>query len=133
MSTTSLLAFCEGNVVVENQIEIVDRGRGMQLSSCRITVQDVVPYIQMGWSHEQIKEIMPILTDEEIAVIERYVKENREEVMEEDRRIRERTASQRNPLEVEKILREARIERLAWVEARRQQRSGGKNGEGHPR
>ena len=29
-------------------IEIIDRGRGKQLSTCRITVQDVYPYVERG-------------------------------------------------------------------------------------
>ena len=31
-------------------IEIVDRGRGLQLSTSRVTVQDLVPYFQEGCS-----------------------------------------------------------------------------------
>src|SRR2546430_2234817 len=60
-------------------IEIVDRGRGLQLSTSRITVQDLVPYFQQGTSHE------------EITVVERYYLAHKEELDEQDRRIRERT------------------------------------------
>ena len=35
-------------------IELVDRGRGLQLSTTRITVQDLVPYFQEGCSHDEI-------------------------------------------------------------------------------
>jgi hypothetical protein len=38
----------EGEIMKE--IAIVDRGRGLQLSTSRITVQDLVPYFQRGWS-----------------------------------------------------------------------------------
>ena len=54
-------------------IQIVDRGRGPQLSTSRITVQDLVPYLQQKYTHEQIREIMPVLTVEEIQAVERYV------------------------------------------------------------
>jgi uncharacterized protein (DUF433 family) len=72
-------------------IEIVDRGRGLQLSTSRITVQDLVPYFQQGCSHEEILEVMPTLSTEEIATVERYYREHQTELDEEDRRIRERT------------------------------------------
>ena len=86
-------------------IEIVDRGRGPQLSTSRITVQDLVPYLQRKCSHEQILEIMPVLTVEEIETVERYVQDNYEAVMEQDRRIRERAAARRNPPEADEALR----------------------------
>src|SRR5207249_1867634 len=73
--------------------EIVNHGRGPQLSTSRITVQDLVPYLQKKWSYDQIIEAMPVLTVEEIQTAERYVRENYETVMEQDRRIRERNAS----------------------------------------
>ena len=76
------------------EIQIIDRGRGPQLSTSRITVQDLVPYFQEGCSYDEIKRAMPILTTEEIALIERYFLEHKEELLEQDRRIRERTAEQ---------------------------------------
>lgn len=86
-------------------IQIVDRGRGPQLSTSRITVQDLVPYLQRSYSHAQILEIMPVLTVEEIQVVERYIQENYEAVMEQDRKIRERAANRRNRPEIEEVLR----------------------------
>ncbi len=32
-------------------ISIIDRGRGPQLSTSGITVQDLVPYLQLGCTH----------------------------------------------------------------------------------
>src|SRR5438046_2653615 len=84
---------------------IVDRGRGPQLSTCRISVQDVVPYLQKKFTHEQIREIMPVLTDEEIGVVEVYVDEHYDEVMAQDRRIRERNANRKPSPEAEASLR----------------------------
>src|SRR5437868_91502 len=104
---------------VTKTIEIVDRGRGPQLSTCRITVQDVVPYLQNGSSYGEIVQAMPILSVAEIQAIERYVAEHKAEVMDEDRRIREENAGRKNPPEVEAILAEARAERPARAEARR--------------
>jgi hypothetical protein len=44
----------EGDAVKIETIEIVDRGRGPQLSTSRVTVQDLVPYFQDACSHEEI-------------------------------------------------------------------------------
>jgi uncharacterized protein (DUF433 family) len=86
-------------------ITIIDRGRGPQLSTSRITVQDLVPYFQDNCSADEIIRWIPVLTPEEVAVAERYYRENQAVLDEQDRRIRERTAQRRNPPEVEAILR----------------------------
>jgi uncharacterized protein (DUF433 family) len=111
-------ASAEGDAMKKETIGIVDRGRGPQLSGSRITVQDLVPYIQQNYTHEQIQEIMPVLTDEEIRAIEQYVRENFEAVMEQDRRIRERAESRRKTPDQEEAERQ---ERLARIEAARRQ------------
>jgi uncharacterized protein (DUF433 family) len=100
------------HLVNTNAIKIVDRGRGPQLSSCRITVQDVVPYLQQNYSVQQIREIMPVLTEEEIGVLAEYVREHHDAVMEQDRRIRERNAARKPPPEVEEAERALRLQRL---------------------
>ncbi|HEV3003128.1 MAG TPA: DUF433 domain-containing protein [Pirellulales bacterium] len=86
-------------------IEIVDRGRGMQLSTSRIAVQDLVPYFQRNCTYDEILEVMPTLTVEEIQAVEQYVRENYESVMQEDRRIREQNAHRVNSPEIEEIRR----------------------------
>jgi hypothetical protein len=108
------------------RIEIVDRGRGPQLSTNRITVQDLVPYFQRHFSYEQILEIMPVLTVEEIQVVERHVREHYDEVMEKDRRIRERNARRIMPSEVAKIRQQGHAKLLALKEqfARKNQPEG---------
>jgi uncharacterized protein (DUF433 family) len=94
-------------------IEIVDRGRGLQLSTNRITVQDLVPYFQDGCSHQEILRWMPSLSGEEIAVVEQYYRAHQPALDEEDRQIKARHAQNRNPAWVEKVMQEARQERLA--------------------
>ena len=101
---------------MKTEITIVDRGRGPQLSTCRITVQDLVPYFQRNCSYEQIIEIMPVLTPEEIQVVDRYVQENYEAVMEQDRRIRERNSNRENPPEIDEILRRGGLKMAALRE-----------------
>jgi uncharacterized protein (DUF433 family) len=91
--------------VMTNTFHIVDLGRGMQLSTSRITVQDIVPYLQRQCTYNEILQVMPSLRVEEIQAVEQYVRENYEAVMAEDRRIRERNAQQKNAPEVEEILR----------------------------
>ena len=90
---------------MSSPITIVDRGRGPQLSNSRITVQDLVPYLQQRYTHAQIREIMPVLTCEEILVVEQYVAANHDSVMEQDRRIRERNANRKPSPEAEASLR----------------------------
>jgi uncharacterized protein (DUF433 family) len=108
---------------------IVDRGRGPQLSSSRITVQDLVPYIQQNYSHEQIQEIMPVLTEEDIRVVEQYVRENYEAVMEQDRRIRERAESRRKTPEVEEAERKERLARIESARRRIRDQKQERNGD----
>lgn len=114
-------------------ISLVDRGRGLQLSTTRITVQDLVPYFQQGCSYEAIVADIPTLTREEIALVENYYSEHKEELDEEDRQIREYVEEQirRQRLRFPEIeeTREEGLTRLRNLLAQRRQE---KNGEGHP-
>jgi uncharacterized protein (DUF433 family) len=92
-------------------IQIVDQGRGLQLSTSRVTVQDLLPYIQEGCSYDEIRRWIPVLTPEEIQVVEQYIREHYQEVVETERRIQARNALRKNPPEVQRILTEARAER----------------------
>jgi uncharacterized protein (DUF433 family) len=110
---------------MKSEVHIVDRGRGPQLSTSRVTVQDLVPYFQEGCSYEEIRRWIPTLSNEEIAVVERYYREHKEELDEEDRHIRERSATLKNPDWVEKLLEGAREERLALMEKLRREKANG--------
>jgi uncharacterized protein (DUF433 family) len=111
------------------KVTLVDRGRGLQLSTSRITVQDLVPYFQDGCSHEEIRRWFPTLTEEDVALVEGYYRDHRAELDEEDRRIRART---------EERLRQQRLrfpplegtkeERMAQLRQRLQQYLQRKNG-----
>ncbi len=104
-------------------IEIVDRGKGPQLSTSRVTVQDLVPYFQEGCSHDEIIRWIPTLTAEEIAIVERYYRDHQKELDAEDRLIRSR-GEQTNPEWINRVLQEAHAERLAMTERLRQQANG---------
>ena len=95
------------------EITIVDRGRGLQLSTSRITVQDLVPYFQEGCSHDEIIRWIPTLSRDEIAVVEHYYREHQAEMDDQDRRIRERHGERKNPPWVEAVAEEARAQRQA--------------------
>src|SRR5262245_24976450 len=75
-------------------ITIVDRGRGLQLSTSRVTVQDLVPYFQEGSSDEEIQRWIPTLSREEIAVVERYYRDHQNALDEEGGRIRKQRDEQ---------------------------------------
>lgn len=118
---------------------IVDIGRGPQLSTSRIAVQDLVPCFQQQWTYEQILEAMPVLTVEEIQLVEHYVAEHYEEVMEVDRRIREENANRVIPPEIQEIRRRGHAKLVAlmeqFAEAKRRERNGDLPSRGcqHPR
>jgi len=105
-------------------IQIIDRGRGAQLSTSRVTVQDLVPYFQERCSYEEIMRWIPTLSAAEIAVVERYYREHQEEFDDEDRAIREASAQNQNAPWVEKVLEDARAERLAITARLRQHANG---------
>jgi uncharacterized protein (DUF433 family) len=119
------LEFTLETEIMNRQIEIVDRGRGLQLSTSRVTVQDLVPYFQEGCSYEEIIRCIPTLTHEEIALVNRYYQDHKEGLDEEDRQIRERSERRKNPAWIEKVLDEACAERLATMERLRQQQGNG--------
>ena len=98
---------------MKSEIQIVDHGRGPQLSTSRVTVQDLVPYFQEGCSADEIIRWIPTLSPEEILVVDEYYHERKAELDEEDRLIRARSEQRRNPPWVEKVLEGAREERLA--------------------
>lgn len=70
-------------------IEIVDRGRGPQLSNSRITVLDVFYYLHRGYDFDFIHQGMPSLTREEFDAVVAYVHQHRDELLERDRRAEE--------------------------------------------
>jgi hypothetical protein len=116
-----------------HDIILVDCGRGLQLSTSRITVLDLVHYFQRGSSAEEIIHWIPTLTPEEIAVAKTYYLEHKEELDEKNRRAmehrEEQTRLQRlriSPLEGTKE------ERMNQLRDRLRRHLQGKNGERHP-
>jgi uncharacterized protein (DUF433 family) len=71
-----------------NTVQIVDHGRGPQLSTSRITVQDLLPYYRENASNEEIRRWIPALSDDEIAVLKDYIRQHPEEVVQAETRIK---------------------------------------------
>lgn len=69
-------------------LQIVDHGRGPQLSTCRITVQDLLPYYREGASNDEIRRWIPALNDDEIALVRKYIREHFQEVIQAEQDIK---------------------------------------------
>lgn len=106
------------------KIALVDRGRGLQLTTSRVTVQDLVPYFQQVRSYEYIIHWIPTLTHDEIAVVERYYLEHKAELDEEDRRIREQTAQRKNPDWINEIFERGKL-RMETLKEQLQSKANG--------
>src|SRR5947207_5699493 len=94
MGDVNLSASRQGNAMKTEAIEIVDNGRGPQLSTSRITVLDLVPYFQKGTAYDEVIRWIPSLTREEIALVEKYYREHQEEFDEKDRQARQHREEQ---------------------------------------
>ncbi len=70
-------------------VTIVNRGRGPQLSTTRITVMDVFYWVHRGYGVDEIRDIMPMLSQEEIDAVMDYINANRDELAERDRCVEE--------------------------------------------
>ncbi len=79
---------------MQKPITLVDRGRGLQLSTSRITVHDLVPYFQDGCSPDEIIRWIPSLTHDEIAIVEGYYLQHKAELDEYESRIQAYRAGQ---------------------------------------
>src|SRR5437899_7585633 len=60
---------------------IVDRGRGPQLSTCKITIQDLLPFFKVGKADTEILPLYPQLGAGEIALLRQYYLDHTAEVL----------------------------------------------------
>lgn len=120
-------------------VEIVDRGRGPQLSTSRITVLDVFYWLHRGYDFDVIHQVMPIVTRAEFDLVLDYVNAHREELIEQDRRaeeyIQQRVAEQhaRGGIFAPAPENLTTEERVARLKEKMRQKQAEKNGEGTPR
>jgi hypothetical protein len=66
---------------VSKSIEIVDRGRGPQLSDRKLTVQDLLPFFKEGTPDAEILRWHPQIGQPELDLLRKYYFEHREEVL----------------------------------------------------
>ncbi len=113
--------------------DIIDRGRGPELAGTRVTVFDVLHYLDAGHGPTYIAAVLGIGTPGVEALI-RYIEEHKEEVRAENQKILDRIA-RGNPPEVEAKLRESRAHQVIQArlaELRRKRLAEGTKGEGDP-
>jgi uncharacterized protein (DUF433 family) len=79
---------------------IIDRGRGPEIAGTRITVYDVLDYLQEGWRPDQIAGLFRLLPDDIQAAIQ-YIEDHKEEVMAAYRQILARHRNVQYPPEVQ--------------------------------
>jgi uncharacterized protein (DUF433 family) len=60
--------------------QIINRGRGPEIEGTRITVYDVMDYLQEGWRYDQIAGLFRLPPDDIQAAIA-YIEAHKEEVM----------------------------------------------------
>lgn len=113
-------------------IEIINCGRGPQLSTSRVTVQDLLPFYQEGASNDEIRHWIPSLTNEEIALLQEYIRANYEQVVETEKQIKEYHERMRalQPAWTRETDHLSTEERLARLRESLRQRSAEKNGAG---
>jgi uncharacterized protein (DUF433 family) len=70
-----------------------------RVAGTRITVWDIVYYLEAKWSHEDITQILD-LTVEQVRAAVQYIRDNEAQVMEVHRKIEERNA-RGNPPEIQ--------------------------------
>ena len=119
--------------VMTEELTLVDHGRGLQLSNNRITVADLVPYLRRGCSYEEIMHGMPSLTPAEIAIVESYYREHKDELDERDRRIDEYREEQSRLQHLRfPVFEGTPEERMARLRKLLHEKLAGKNGSGTP-
>jgi len=83
---------------------IVETPRGPSIAGTRITIYSIMDSIKAGWSSEEILQVMPRVTAEQLDAVYEYIEQHREEVERAYERILRRSAEAR--AESERIMRE---------------------------
>ena len=105
--------------------KIIDRGRGPEIEGTRITVYDVMDYLQEGWRYDQIAGLFRLPPDDIQAAIQ-YIVDHKEAVMTTYQQILARHRNVQYSPEVEARLARNRQKvqaKLAEIRARQQAES----------
>ena len=108
---------------------IVYQGGGLHIAGTRITVYDIVHYLEAGRQPQEIARILP-LTLEQVLTAVKYIEEHKAEVMAVHQRIEARIA-RGNPPEIEAKLVATRAKMQAWLKERQQAKSKEAEGAGN--
>src|SRR5262245_29255072 len=109
---------------------IIDRGRGPEIESTRITVYDVVDYWQEGWRYDQIAGLFRLPPDDIQAAIQ-YIEDHKEAVMTTYRQFIARHRHVQYPLEVQAKLAQNRQKLQAKLAELQARQSGESNHASH--
>jgi uncharacterized protein (DUF433 family) len=107
---------------------IIDRGRGPEIAGTRITVYDILDYLEDGWHPATIAAFFRVSSREVDAAV-RYIEEHKEDVTAEYARILARAAAG-NPPELQARL-DASLTRFRERVRMRQASEPGGPGNGH--
>jgi uncharacterized protein (DUF433 family) len=102
--------------------KIIDRGRGPEIEGTRITVYDVMDYLQEGWRYDQIAGLFRLPSDDIQAAIQ-YIETHHAEVMADYKQILARHSQVQYAPEVQAKLAHSRQKlqaKLAELRARHQ-------------
>lgn len=103
---------------------IVERDRGPQISGTRITVYDVLDYLEEGWHHSRIAAFFRLSSEQVLAAVD-YIEAHKEQVAADYQKILQRSKERKNPPAIEAKRRQSRaklqaeLKRLHQMKGRR--------------
>ena len=109
---------------------IIDRGRGPEIAGTRITVYDILDYLNEGCHHTAIAMALRI-SSAQVQVAIQYVEEHKNEVLAEYQKMLDREA-QGNPPEIQAKLQSAHAKLQALLANHRRDYNSGSNNAGNP-
>lgn len=113
------------------QVTLVDRGRGLQLSTSRITVMDLVQYLRRDWPYEKIIEIITSLTRDEFDLIDNYYRAHKQKLDADDDQVEayreEQLRIQRERFPMPDETHDERMARFRKLLKEHQERNGKRN------
>jgi uncharacterized protein (DUF433 family) len=116
-------------------VAIVDRGRGPQLSDCKLTVQDLLPYFKDSTPDTEILRWYPQIGQKELDLLRQYYVDHKEEVLALERQIaaeHDKLRKRYPPpnLETDGLSREEKLERLKQKAKQARQEGNGEHRSG---